>query len=208
MQTNWAEENLQVIRTLMERAAIYRHALAPIMVRTGALGAAIATIGWYLKFNSPRQFVTCWCSAAVVAVYYAFLLARRQALRNKEPFWSGPTRRVAQALLPALFVGLVAGIVSVYQDPRREAIHPLLPVLWIGLYGCAVHAAGFFMPRGIKWLGWTFIVGACLLAFPLVLRAGNTPLWLPHVFMGLFFGALQLGYGLILTITEKQHRGT
>ena len=31
MQTDWASENLQVIRTLMERGAVYRRALAPVM---------------------------------------------------------------------------------------------------------------------------------------------------------------------------------
>ena len=38
MQTDWAGENLQVIRTLMERASLYRRALAPIMLTLGALG--------------------------------------------------------------------------------------------------------------------------------------------------------------------------
>ena len=37
MESNWAAEHLQVIRTLMERSAIYRRALAPIMLGTGVL---------------------------------------------------------------------------------------------------------------------------------------------------------------------------
>ena len=32
MESNWAAEHLQVIRTLMERSAVYRRALAPIMM--------------------------------------------------------------------------------------------------------------------------------------------------------------------------------
>ena len=36
MNTNWAEENLKAIRTLMERSAVYRRALGPIMLMAGA----------------------------------------------------------------------------------------------------------------------------------------------------------------------------
>jgi hypothetical protein len=36
MDTNWAAEHLQTIRTLMERSALYRRALAPIMLCAGA----------------------------------------------------------------------------------------------------------------------------------------------------------------------------
>src|SRR5436189_1798 len=38
MESNWATEHLQVIRTLMERAEIYRRALAPVMLLTGTAG--------------------------------------------------------------------------------------------------------------------------------------------------------------------------
>ncbi|MDB6016752.1 MAG: hypothetical protein JWR19_1241, partial [Pedosphaera sp.] len=34
MKSDWAAEHLQTIRTLMERSAIYRRALAPVMTVT------------------------------------------------------------------------------------------------------------------------------------------------------------------------------
>src|SRR6266446_9747026 len=40
MESNWAAEHLQVIRTLMERSAVYRRALAPIMIFNGIVGVA------------------------------------------------------------------------------------------------------------------------------------------------------------------------
>ena len=55
MKPDWAEENLQTIRTLMERSAVYRRALAPIMLFAGAVGAAAAIIGMnniYYRFLS------------------------------------------------------------------------------------------------------------------------------------------------------------
>ena len=45
MQTDWASENLQVIRTLMERSAVYRRALAPVMGLVGATGIAAGVLG-------------------------------------------------------------------------------------------------------------------------------------------------------------------
>ena len=40
METKWAVDNLQTIRTLMERSALYRRALAPIMILAGTIGIA------------------------------------------------------------------------------------------------------------------------------------------------------------------------
>jgi len=48
MESNWAAEHLQVIRTLMERSALYRRALAPIMIFNGVVGLAAAGLGWGL----------------------------------------------------------------------------------------------------------------------------------------------------------------
>jgi len=42
MDTNWAAENLQVIRTLMERSTLYRRALAPVMLVSGLIGTSAA----------------------------------------------------------------------------------------------------------------------------------------------------------------------
>ena len=46
MDSNWAEKNLEAIRTLMERSAVYRRALAPIMSFTGVVGLLGAFAGW------------------------------------------------------------------------------------------------------------------------------------------------------------------
>jgi hypothetical protein len=74
------------------------------------------------------------------------------------------------------------------------------------LYGCALHAAGFFMPRGIRLFGWLFVLAGCGLAAcrcwaggPLVLRQG-------HLLMGTVFGGAHLAYALYLYITEKQKK--
>src|SRR5512135_3010369 len=109
MESDWAAEHLQTIRTLMERSALYRRALAPIMIFNGALGLAAAALGWVFQIDSPRGFVWFWAIVAAVGLAGSFLLVRRQALKEAEPFWSPPTRRVSQAMLPALAAGLMIG---------------------------------------------------------------------------------------------------
>src|SRR5271154_6068821 len=98
MNSNWAEENLQTISTLMERSALYRRALAPIMIFAGTLGVMAATIGLLLHVDTVLTFDALWIGTATIAVIGAFLNARRQAIKDKEKIWPPPTRRVAQAL--------------------------------------------------------------------------------------------------------------
>jgi hypothetical protein len=203
MEPNKAVENLQVIRTLMERSAVYRRALAPIMLLTGAIGVLAAVAGLYFRMEEPRAFAGLWLGTAAAAVAGAFLLARRQAIKDQEPFWSPPTRRVGQALLPPLLCGLFVGAVLVVPDANWGMDFPMV-VAWMLFYGCALNSAGFFMTRGIKWFGWIFILGAMGLVVLLLLanasphpRSGNTV-------MGLFFGVLHLAYGAYLYLTEKR----
>jgi hypothetical protein len=202
MDTNWAAEQLQTIRTLMERSALYRRALEPIMIFSGSLGVAAATAGISLHLDSTRAFGGLWMGTAVVAVAGAFLIARGQAIRDHESFWSPPTRRVAQALLPPLAAGMCIGVAAVLAADDASVVL-LLSCLWVLLYGCALHAAGFFMARGIKLFGWVCVAGACGLLSVAALAREDLHLN-AHLLMGLFFGALHLAYGAYLYLTNKE----
>ncbi len=203
METDWAVENLQTIRTLMERSAVYRRALAPIMLWAGLLGVLAAGGGITFHLDSTRAFGGLWLGTALAVIAGAFFIARRQALKDAEPFWSPPTRRVVQTLLPPLTAGMILGVAfTLLPVGGLVDFTLLLPFLWALFYGCALHSAGFFMPRGVKWFGWVYIVLACgtlcfvIVANPDVNVSGH---WL----MGFFFGVLHLAYGAYLYLTEK-----
>jgi hypothetical protein len=204
MNPNWAAENLQTIRTLMERSALYRRALAPVTMLTGVVGLAAGGVGWLTQCESPRRFILFWLGVAGVALAGAFVVGRRQALRDKEPFWSSPTRRVAQAMLPCLAIGSVAGLFLMFATDDTQAAWALVP-LWMALYGAALHAAGFFMPRGIKVLGWLFCLAGTAVLLALTLRPGMPEFRFTHVVMGAVFGGAHLAYGIYLHFTEKKH---
>jgi hypothetical protein len=210
MNPNWAEENLQTIRTLMERSAIYRRALAPIMIFAGVIGIAGGLTGWLFKLQSARAFTLLWLGVAAISLVGALALVRRQALKDSEPFWSPPTRRVSLALLPAFFVGFVVAVFSILRNGNTTDLGAQLlsVILWTWLYGCAVHAAGFFMPRGVRWLGWLFILaGGISFAVFALPKYGFTQQEniSPHLLMGGIFGGLHLAYGAYLYLTERKN---
>ncbi len=198
MESKWAEENLQTIRTLMERSAIYRRALAPITIYVGAVGVIAALAGWLLKIEADRSFLIYWMAVGLVALSGAFFLVRRQALKDGEKVWSPPTRRIAQAMLPALFIGLVLGLVLAWRYTPGDDTPEMYSFMWAMLYGLALHSAGFFMPRGIRLFGWVFIFTG--LAFLFVTPPGITA----NILMGVIFGGLHLAYGIYLYFTEPR----
>jgi len=209
MESNWAAEHLHVIRTLMERSAVYRRALAPIMIFNGVLGTAAAVVGILMRIGEPRSFTVFWAAVSMIALVGSLLLVRRQALKESEPFWSPPTRRITQAMLPPLAAGLIIGIVayvevaSAPQNVGNVMGMLWLPLSWVVLYGCAFHAAGFFMPRGTKVFGWIFILGGCGL-FAVGIPDSIGRVHYAHGIMGGFFGILHLAYGIYLYFTEQR----
>ena len=209
MESNWATENLQVIRTLMERSALYRRALAPMLLAAGALGMVAGVAGWQLKIMAGRPFVLFWLLVSAVAVALSFFLVRRQALKDGERVWSGPTRRVAHAMTPAIAVGAVISLIALGVGAEHGYwVERFLPPIWMILYGLAAHSAGFFMERGIRLLGILFVLaglatlGACGLSREFLETASG------HLLMGGSFGFLHLLCGGYLYFTEKGKSAT
>ncbi|MBE0540757.1 MAG: hypothetical protein IH623_05170 [Verrucomicrobia bacterium] len=207
MNEQAAAEHLQVIRTLMERSAVYRRALAPITLFIGILGLVAAAGAWLFAIQSASGFITYWLAVNLIGWPGAFLLARRQAIKDREPFWSPPARRVVQAMLPSLLAGLMAASVFrlvAVQD--TQLVWWLLPI-WMVLYGLALYGAGFFMPRGIRLFGWLFLLSGLAVSVILAIKSTSDalpPLVLAHCLMGVSFGGGHLAYGAYLYLTEKR----
>ncbi len=202
MDSKWAAENLQTIRTLMERTAVYRRALAPTMLVSGGVGIATALLGWLRGGDHPGGFVLLWLGAAIIALAGAMLVIRKQALGAAEPFWTAPTRRIGQAVLPAFLAGAAVAVAGVLRPDRIDLA--CLVGAWTVFYGLGLHAAAFFMQRGVRLFSW----GLILWGIGLILARcggglheldGKTAcLW-----MGGIFGASHLGYGIYLRLTER-----
>jgi len=211
MDADWAARRLREIQTLMERSAVYRRAMAPATLGSGFLGCLVAWIGWRWPVDTVRGFVAWWIAAAVLAAIVALLMIRKQAIVDREPFWSAPTRRFAQALTPPLACGFCLGLTVMATRGEPQGLAAALPSLWMVLYGCALFSAGFFMPRGLKLFGLVFMgCGVLSLGPSLSLPADGMDagqVGLAHVTMGSAFGLLHLFYGAYLYWTESREDG-
>jgi hypothetical protein len=108
------------------------------------------------------------------------------------------------ALAPAFLIGLACGVFTAFAPGQALFTSTLLAIVWITAYGCALHAAAFFMPRGMRLLGGIFVVSGIILLggyayCPWLLKPESA-----HYLMGIFFGVLHLAYGTYLYFTEKQ----
>ncbi len=185
----------------MERAALYRRALAPIYTLTGGIGLAAGLVAWKLQWADTRHFGLFWLGVSVVSLGLAMLLIRQQALKADEVFWSPPTRRVAATVSLPLLLGAVIGVAACFMVEAENDTWPLV-MIWLLLYGCALNAAGFFMRRGIRLLGWIFaFCGLGVMLLP-ALADDLAPAW-PNLVMAGTFGGLHLAYGIYLYFTEK-----
>lgn len=202
MEQNAAAENLQVIRTLMERSALYRRTLAPVMTFAGLVGLVAAVMGWATQISSGSAFMIYWLVIAGITLVGVSLLVRRQALKDGEPFLSPPTRRVSQAAALPLSAGLAFSLILLAFGIAHMRWLFIFPSLFF--YACALHAAGFFMVRGIRCFAWILIVlgAVSLLGVARVLTDPNSAV--DHGLMGFFFGFLHLAYGAYLYVTEKR----
>lgn len=207
MDADWAAQRLGEIRTLMERSALYRRALAPTMTGTGVIGILAGWIGWTLPIQSGSGFCFFWMTTGVMALLFSFFLIRRQAWKDNEPMWSTPTRRVFQALCPALFAGCVIGFLGVSMSELDKTFLWKVPPLWMMFYGCALFSAGFFMHRGIKLFGTLFVLCGVISIYHFTRESveGSLPRIVhAHIVMGASFGILHLFYGIYLFLTEPQ----
>ena len=111
-----AEEHLRVIRSLMEKATIYR----AISAEAAGIGGLLAIIGSFSMgnwtslsfgndspvFKGPNRwaFFATWAIILLIAAGANLYALRRAALKRGEPFISPGMKLALSSLLPSFFV--------------------------------------------------------------------------------------------------------
>ena len=155
-----AEENLRVIRSLMEKATVYRAISAPSALVGGVLAVAVASLLIHLQ-RDPHLVTTAWfyyglpwlgvlVLTGAANVYFLW----RDSRRRGEVFASAGMRLAIRALLPGF---LVAGVFTAFLLSSIELQAPLA-CIWVLCYGLALLATADFAPRSIARLGWAFLL--------------------------------------------------
>src|SRR5271163_2820557 len=146
-----ASQQLRVIRSLMERATIYRSISAPTALVGGLLSLGGFATAYYAKHDrqhplSPTEFLIVWLVILALTCLANVIFLSRGAARRSEYFFSPGMRCALTSLAPAFFSAAVLTPLM-YHHP----VH--LALLWITLYGIGLLATQHFAPRSLVLLG-------------------------------------------------------
>lgn len=178
-----ALDNLRYIRQAMARAGSFT-----AVPGWGGVGMGVAGITGALlaeRTASAEAWLAVWSGAAVAAAAVGGVALWRKARAAGQPLATGTGRKFGLALLPPV---LAAGLLTVAL--ARAGQYELLPAVWLLLYGAAVLAAGSFSVPPVPVMGGLFMTfGAVALVAPSA--------W-DDLLLGLGFGALHVGFGLVI----------
>lgn len=161
MNRTEAEEHLRVIRSLMEKATIYRAISAPTAL-VGGLASVLFGLTLFFRWRPlplgreeaefEQLFILGWGAVLAITGLANTFLLWRDAKRRGDRFVSGGMKHALLAMLPAMFCG--AGLTIFALEARYTYA---LPPTWMLCYGVALLATRAFAPRSIQVLGWAFL---------------------------------------------------
>ena len=198
-----AEEHLRVIRSLMERATIYRAISAPTAFIGGLLALTTSGVIWLLdrahasagasRFDA-RFFAEIWLvNLAIVLAVNAFFV-RQEAVRAGHGLLSPGARLAARAVAPFL---LIPAATTIWFFRNAEPIdEEIMVAVWIMFYGLCLLATALFAPRSLVILGWAFLLSGLAFLFWPKSFASDPRGILPNLAMGATFGFYHLIYAV------------
>ena len=195
-----AEEHLRIIRSLMERATIYRAISAPTALVGGLLAVATTALLWFgdrARFGTAapldgRRFAEIWLLILAIVLAVNAFFVRREAQQDGRPFLSSGARLALRAIAPCL---IIPAATTIWFFKNAEPIdREIMVAVWIAFYGLALLATALFAPRSLVFLGWAFLLtGLLILFWPKSL--GDDPRGMfPNLAMGATFGLYHLVY--------------
>ena len=211
-----AEENLKVIRTLMERATVYRTVSVPAAAWGGFLSVAAFGVQLFLEkrklaflhpdalLNADPDFLFLWLTVLVLAVAGNLFFLHREARRNGGPFFSPACRAAAWKLLPTFLIAAVLTAMGIWKLASS-----VQAFVWILFYGLGLLSAHNCAPRSLIVLGWLFTATAPII---IVLNGLDIWTWIGSVdsfasaMMALTFGGYHLGYAAIVYCLELRRK--
>jgi len=195
-----AEEHLRIIRSLMEKATIYRAISAPSALVGGVLAVTVAGLLIYLEGEGSftlasvwQYFTAPWIGVLIVTGMANCYFLWRDARRRGETFVSAGMRLAIWALLPPI---LLAGVLTAYLCQAHRLQAPLAGI-WVLCYGLALTGTANFAPRSIALLGWAFLLSGLALVvgvFEFPTELVSAPGRCANLIMGSTFGLFHLIY--------------
>jgi hypothetical protein len=206
-ESDFASHQLRVIRSLMERATVYRAMSAPTATFGGLLSLVGFGIAYYAKHLrhhplSPADFLVVWLVILALTGLANTFFLWREARARQEPFFSSGMKCAACSLAPPF---LSAGVLTLLF--HASPIHCALA--WITLYGMGLLATQHFAPRSLVVLGVLFLAAGLGLTatwkhlFVTALHAEPSALVVSGI-MAATFGGLHLAYAAVVWALGKE----
>jgi hypothetical protein len=202
-----AVEQLRVIRSVMERATIFR-ALSGETALIG--GAAALAAAWLSEGRQGWTWASWWLGGLALVLAFNVFQIHRMRVAHQRPFWSSGLKVALRGALPSLIAGGFLGLLFVRSGTPgadRQAA-----CIWILHYGLALLAIREFAPKSMVWLGWAFVI------FGVGSLAGVTMVvdvfarWIFHTnashLMAIAFGGFHLIYGGLIVTTSQREQVT
>jgi hypothetical protein len=218
-----AEENLRIIRSLMERTATYRSISVPSATWAGVVSVAAFLLNLLLiqtgnLFFSFSGFLLLWLGVLVLAAIGNTVILYREARRAGTTFPSPAMLSAISGMAPAfLAAGVLTGIM-VFLDFTHtyNFMFSYIEVpLWMLFYGIGLLGTQHFAPRSIILLGWAFLLSALvvLIATPFAFftfwgmkNQGNPTYYFPSAIMAATFGGYHLLYAALVARSIRHHQ--
>jgi hypothetical protein len=210
-QTQAAIEHLRVIRSLMEKAHIYRAVSAPAALLGGvlALGATIWPVVHAAQTHgdaafSNTTFLIIWHGILAACTVLNVALLAREAARRGQSLVSDGMKMALRAVSPPLIVGgvLAGGLVIWLQNLTLAAL------IWVLCYGLALLATASFSPKSLTRLGWAFVIAGLVLFLAWAsngeVRDLRTDLGPASLVMALTFGLLHIVYAIAVFLSRPK----
>jgi hypothetical protein len=157
-ESDYAGRQLRIIRSLMERATIYRSISAPTALVGGLLSLGGFATAYYAKHHrheplSFDEFLIVWLVILGLTCLANLVFLSRGAIRRRERFFSPGMKCALLSVAPAFFSAAV--LTFMVHRPIQLAL------LWITLYGIGLLATQHFAPRSLIVLGAAFFFTGC-----------------------------------------------
>lgn len=204
-----AEEHLRIIRSLMERALIYRAVSGPVALFCGLLALLVGAGGALWSVSHPvtmNEFMGVWIVVLLLTTGFHWGIIWKESKAQGVALISPNLRMALRAMIPALVCGAAFSFWFTTDLPFVRAT-----ICWMTFYGLSLLSTAHFAPRSIIFLGLTFVVaGVSLVAAPLLLLPCLPATWqlpsgsvgthvpLAFLYMALTFGLFHLAYGVAI----------
>ncbi|MFC7337350.1 hypothetical protein ACFQY0_09205 [Haloferula chungangensis] len=197
-----AADQLRAIRTMMERATIFRALSGEAALMGGAISIAA---GWISQSRTGWAWGTVWLSGLGLALIFGIWQLFRSAAANQKVVWSHGLKVALRGALPSLIVGGFLGLLYLkYGLPGNEKT---AAAVWILHYGLALLAIREFAPKSMAWLGIAFVLTGIASFSAMTFVQAATPILNKLGASGLMaatFGGFHLLYGAAIVTTTRR----